>query len=174
MNEVQLQTGVIPIVYTSKTIASNLDSSINTYKLWMASWDGNTSPPTNLGVWTDWAFKQYSGSGTVPGISGLADLDVFNGDSTAFSNLIGVYTGISAKHADNNFIMYPNPVVNNLIIESSHAVVIEITNIEGQLIKTLATTDNKTFIDVFSFPSGVYIVKVKTEKGIEVRKFVKE
>jgi lysozyme len=29
--------------------------------------------------WTTWAFWQYSESGSVPGIQGPVDLDVFNG-----------------------------------------------------------------------------------------------
>ncbi|MGD0709592.1 MAG: T9SS type A sorting domain-containing protein [Bacteroidales bacterium] len=80
-----------------------------------------------------------------------------------------------------NLMIYPNPATNNLTIVSPQNAVIEITNIQGQLIKTLppcgeagATTSNKTNIDVSALPCGVYIVEVKTEKGIEVRKFIKE
>jgi hypothetical protein len=51
---------------------------------------------------------------------------------------------------------------------------IEITNIEGQLIKTLITSSNKTDVDVSALPSGLYFVKVKTENGMKVEKFVKE
>ena len=42
-----------------------------------------------------------------------------------------------------NIEAFPNPATNNLTIESPQAV-IEILNIQGQLIKTLATTGNKT------------------------------
>jgi hypothetical protein len=44
--------------------------------------------------------------------------------------------------------------------------------------KVYATTNNKpqttNKIDISSFPSGVYVVEVRTEKGIAVKKFVKE
>ena len=33
---------------------------------------------------------------------------------------------------------------------------------------------NKTNVDVSALPCGVYVVEVKTEKGVEVKKFVKE
>ncbi len=70
--------------------------------------------------------------------------------------------------------VYPNPVFNTLTIESLQSAVIEITNIQGQLIKIYTTTGNKINIDVSSLTSGVYILQVRTEKGIEVKKFIKE
>ncbi len=70
--------------------------------------------------------------------------------------------------------VYPNPTFNNLTIDAPQSAVIEITNIQGQLVKTLAAIGNKTNIDVSALPSGVYIVEVRTEKGVGVRKFIKE
>jgi hypothetical protein len=84
----------------------------------------------------------------------------------------GIYEPISAK--ENNIQIYPNPTIDNIIIESLQKSAIEILNIQGQLIKTLATTGNKTNIDVSAFPSGVYVVQVKSEKVYKVGKFVKE
>lgn len=84
-------------------------------------------------------------------------------------------TGI--KEVDNtlgNIAVYPNPSVNNLTIESPQGSIIEITNMQGQLIKSIANTFNKTNVDVSAFPSGVYIVEVKTQNGVGVKKFVKE
>ncbi|MGD0711488.1 MAG: T9SS type A sorting domain-containing protein [Bacteroidales bacterium] len=84
---------------------------------------------------------------------------------------------------ENNISVYPNPATDNLTIESPQEevgsgsrqeVVIEISNIQGQLIKTLTATGNKTNIDVSEWPSGMYIVEVRTEKGVEVKKFIKE
>jgi hypothetical protein len=40
--------------------------------------------------------------------------------------------------------------------------------------KTIATRNNKTSIDISVFPSGMYVAKVKTEKGLAVKKFVKK
>lgn len=70
--------------------------------------------------------------------------------------------------------IYPNPTANNITIEVLQHATINILTIQGQLIKTLITTGNKTNIDVSAFPCGVYIVEAKTEKGITVKKFVKE
>ena len=80
--------------------------------------------------------------------------------------------------------IYPNPASDNVTIESPAQATIQISNIQGQLIKTLTTSGTKTnvdhvgyssnVVDVSEFPSGVYIVEVKTEKGVAVKKFVKE
>ena len=58
--------------------------------------------------------------------------------------------------------------------EGINTIVIKIINVQGQLLKTFVSTDNKTIIDVSTLPSGVYIVEVRTEKGLEVRKVIKE
>jgi hypothetical protein len=81
--------------------------------------------------------------------------------------------GIGSIQWEGIFI-YPNPATNKITIESPQLAVIEITNIQGQLIKTLAANSHKTSIDISAYSSGVYFVKVKTEKGIMVKKFVKE
>jgi hypothetical protein len=44
--------------------------------------------------------------------------------------------------------------------------VLEFTNIQGQLIKTI-TTNGKTKINISTFLFGVYIVEIKAEKGKE-------
>jgi PKD repeat protein len=73
-----------------------------------------------------------------------------------------------------SFSIYPNPVTNNLTIESSQQAIIEIFNIQGQLIENLAASSRKTIIDISDFPNGVYVMEMKTDKGIAVKKFVKE
>jgi photosystem II stability/assembly factor-like uncharacterized protein len=92
-----------------------------------------------------------------------------------WKQFLSVLTGI--KEINNNessIAVYPNPAINNLTIESPQKAVIEITNIQGQLIKTIVASSCKTNVDVSALPSGVYVVEVKTEKGIAVKKFIKE
>ncbi len=85
-----------------------------------------------------------------------------------------IVTGINELSNSLYISVYPNPANDNLTIESSQNALIDITNIQGQLIKSIATNSNKTNVDVSALPSGVYFVEVKTEKGVAVRKFVKE
>lgn len=83
-------------------------------------------------------------------------------------------TGLASEENPKACKIYPNPVTNTLTIESLQNSTIDILTIQGRLIKTFSTEGNKAIIDVSSFSCGVYIVEIKTEKGIEVRKFVKE
>ena len=101
----------------------------------------------------------------------------------------------SCKLSINNFnenpkeiYLYPNPATDNLTIDVSATLnipaIIEISNIEGQLIENLASTGNKTnidhvgwssyVVDISEFQCGVYMIEVKTEKGVGVKKFIKE
>ncbi len=75
--EVFNKTGVKPIVYTAPYYAKYLDFSVTQWDLWIANY-GVSSPDT--GVWGFWSFWQYSDSGTVSGVSGSVDLDVYNGN----------------------------------------------------------------------------------------------
>ena len=77
--------------------------------------------------------------------------------------------------------VYPNPATNYIEIETSSQAIIEILNIQGQLtlpagrqVKTHTASGDKTSVDISAFPNGMYFVKVKNEKGIEVKKFVKQ
>ena len=105
-----------------------------------------------------------------------------NGDTLfAGTNNSGVWKcsisqmlGIKEINNASTVTVYPNPATDNITIETPQTAVIEITNIQGQLIKTFNATANKTNIDVSALPGGVYVVEVRTEKGVEVRKFIKE
>jgi hypothetical protein len=86
--------------------------------------------------------------------------------------------GISNLSTD-KIKIYPNPAKDNLIIELNgnqdlRKHTISIYNIEGQLIKQLTTKQTKTEIDIQEFSVGVYVVKVNSDKGSFVSRFVKE
>jgi len=81
-NRVYQLKGVRPLIYTNWSIAnSHLNSSHTVWDLWHANPTdgdpqiGNPSVPH----WPTWTFWQYSWTGSVPGIPGNCDLDVFNG-----------------------------------------------------------------------------------------------
>jgi parallel beta-helix repeat protein len=69
--------------------------------------------------------------------------------------------------------IYPNPATNSLTIEIVQKSEIEILNINGQTIETIYNNDTKTTIDLGNLSSGVYIIKVKTDKGTAIKKFIK-
>ncbi|MFX0206925.1 MAG: GH25 family lysozyme, partial [Candidatus Hodarchaeota archaeon] len=97
MTYVEDQTGVEPIIYCNSNYANNyLDSRVTQYDLWIANWDVQTP---NTGVWDTWAFWQYtvSDAGYVPGISGRADLDYYNGDLSSLEQNFVIGDGGSSQ-----------------------------------------------------------------------------
>jgi hypothetical protein len=79
---------------TRRTIST---SSISGHALWIANWstsygDPNTTGSPPVGAWGagNWDFWQYSDSGTVSGITGACDLDVFNGDLATLQQTFGI------------------------------------------------------------------------------------
>jgi GH25 family lysozyme M1 (1,4-beta-N-acetylmuramidase) len=82
-----------PVVYTYTSYASQwLDSSVTIWPLWMAQYPASPDPqngaPSSTYPWSAWSVWQYSSTGTVPGISGDCDLDVFNGSSAGLGALV--------------------------------------------------------------------------------------
>jgi len=182
MTTVKNATGIDPVLYTNGSIASYLGSSVNTYKLWIADPDGSsTAAPTNIGSWSTWTFKQYSWTGTVSGITSTTqvDLNVFNGNMAALNTLMGCSTtGISENKSTPNFILYPNPANEKIIVENisvnNQGETITVYDMQGKLILQQAMQEQQTEINVAGFTSGMYFVMIKTGKGVEVKKFVKE
>jgi lysozyme len=77
--------GVKPILYTNADFyATYLQGYLDDYPLWVAHY----LQPHQPRITRDWAFWQHSESGTVNGIYGKVDFNVFNGDSVAFRSLL--------------------------------------------------------------------------------------
>jgi len=81
---------------------------------------------------------------------------------------------IENKEYVNDIVMFPNPTSDNISIITKQNSDIEFLNIEGQIIKKLKITDNKTDIDISDFASGVYIIRAQSDSGITTEKFIKE
>jgi len=97
------------------------------------------------------------------------------GDSVdVFLTKLNSSNGINESISLSAISLYPNPAADIMTIETPQKATFEILSIHGQLIKTFETYNTKTNIDVSALPAGMYIVEVRTEKGIAVKKFVKE
>ncbi len=136
------------------------------------------------GIMADWSTEENSpcinaGTPDTTGL-GLPELDLAWNPRIKGGRIdIGAYEyplPNSINEIGNPFSMdiYPNPAINELTVEMKQKAEIEISNIKGQVIKTIHCNDSKTTIDTGNFPVGVYIIKVKTDKGIAIKKFIKE
>lgn len=77
---VRARLHVEPVVYTSPDLWRDLtgDADLSAQPLWVAHYD--TDCPRVPAAWDAWRFWQHTKTGTLPGIRGPVDLDVFAGD----------------------------------------------------------------------------------------------
>jgi hypothetical protein len=127
----------------------------------------STSPPKTIANIT----------GLCPGIYDLTVTDS-NGCQKAESVTLGT-NGIKENELLNQIKVFPNPVTDNLQIEINSEVRSEnadlrIYDVVGNLVFEKSIATNNTTINVSSFANGVYVVKATTEKGVVVKRFVKE
>src|SRR5207302_588985 len=88
-NKAYTATGLMirPVIYVSACHANYFDSSVAQWLPWIANYNGQdpqTGTPwsvcSSYDWWGTWNVWQYTSTGTIPGISGNVDHDVFNGD----------------------------------------------------------------------------------------------
>ena len=137
---------------TNQGVYKSLDNGI--------SWDSINTGLTSHYIWT----------------LGINDTYLFANESNT-----GIWrlplTALSIENInknENSIAIFPNPATNTLTIQTPQKATLEITNIEGQIIKTFNITNPETTIDVSGLSGGVYIIKAQSDKGVVVRKFIKE
>ena len=87
-----------------------------------------------------------------------------------------VMVGVS-ESAKLYFSIYPNPSSYQITIETSanpSKSQLSISNINGQELITRQITASKTQLDISSLPSGVYFVRLTSEKCVVTGKFIKQ
>jgi len=92
-------------------------------------------------------------------------------------NDICLSNGISENSSLDNVKIYPNPTRSIIIIEITQLTkenILTICNINGQELIRQQVKDSKIQIDISNLTSGIYFVKLITDKTVEVRKIIKE
>jgi lysozyme len=80
------KTGTKPIIYSGTSFYHDyLKSYFDDYPLWLADYD---QPELTLSNGRKWLFWQHSNKATITGINHVVDFNAFNGDSTAFQQLL--------------------------------------------------------------------------------------
>jgi len=175
MNIVENETGVAPMIYINGNYANYLNSSLNAYGLWFAQPDELMTPPTNIGSWSNWSFKQYSWWGDVSGIVGDVDLNIFNGSITEFNDLIGVTTAqIDSQDSRRKISVYPNPVIDEMNISGDIENIKDIS-IHGFNGKKQAITNGvSNKINLSYLRPGVYLLKIRfLNESVFIARFIK-
>jgi ligand-binding sensor domain-containing protein len=159
---------------TSIAIDENGTKWIGTIGGGLAAFDG-----------TDWEIYNYTNSG-------LPDNDVNSiaiddngtkwvgtdwGGLAAF-NEYGIPVGIeesSVVSCQSSIILYPNPATNTISLVSqggTDLISLEILDIQGKVVMHQNVTNNNFSVSVSNYPGGLYLVRILTSKGIELKKLV--
>ncbi len=161
---VEAGTGKKPIIYTGKYFwQDNVGSSaFSGYLLWHAQYPNACLPPADAppacsscaniaDQWSDVAVWQYTSSGSVPGIAGNVDLNVFNG---SLSELTAIANGGGSLAARVDSIEAPATVLAG----ESFSVRIVATNTGGapwDASTRIGTTDPRDRASEFASPSWI-------------------
>lgn len=136
----------------------------------------NTS---NVATWNGY---QWTGLNLVHNDNFANCIEVYNnkiyvGTFSFYHSHLFRYMGLQSVEENGNVIViniYPNPVINNLIIETPDKTTIDFMNISGQKIKSIISNSVITSIDLKNISSGIYFVKAVTDKGFVIKKIIKE
>jgi hypothetical protein len=99
-------------------------------------------------------------------------------DTKWISNNCPSPTGTTSMNADNVITVYPNPATDKVTISIDGnlkgTIITFVHNVQGVQVAQLETTSSSFNIDLSAFSSGMYMIRIQTEKGSFVRKIVKE
>ncbi len=86
MQHVEQKLGKKPMIYSGVSFyKANLAANFKDYGLWIAEYNDQIQQPDAGRFWQIW---QYSQSGSVHGVSGKVDLDIFNGDEDQLMDFV--------------------------------------------------------------------------------------
>lgn len=102
----------------------------------------------------------------------------FSSDTITKINYIEVLpsTGLTDNPEQNSLHIYPNPATITVSINSELPIQqIVLMDLSGQQLEILNLSGNElnTELDLNGLPKGIYLVKIKTERGIHIEKFIK-
>jgi len=80
----------------------------------------------------------------------------------------------STFNLQNKIHLYPNPVKNTLKINIENEVVVKNIQIYDVFGKRLLETNNATQLDISNLTSGLLFIKIETDKGLIIKKVIKE
>ena len=95
---------------------------------------------------------------------------VTNDANTVFQSL-----SIGEHHLDNSIKMYPNPANEFVSVKASGFIKsVEFYDVQGRILQTNLVNERETKLDLSKYASGIYYLKIKTDKGYKIEKLVKK
>ena len=161
-NGLPINTWIDALIINDSNIFAGTNNGI-----YLSNNDGASWSAINLGLPTDNLVKNL----VINNNFLFAMIDTFG----VWKRPLSDFVGIKENTLNNNISIYPNPTKDILTIETNLNTQqkLEISNLMGQTIYTYYIY-NKATINTSAWASGVYILKLNTDKQTVVRKIVKE
>ncbi len=102
---------------------------------------------------------------------------VYRKDGTQKNNLNAMNYQFSQILSTTDFSFFPNPATDQISIENvslNMGDTVSIFNLKGQLLLQKDVDSETMNFNISEFPVGIYLIKVKTENGLVVKKFIKQ
>ncbi len=101
LEHVEQARGITPILYTSpgfwRSYVGKWDEVVR-FPLWVAHY--GTSYPSQFYPWASWKFWQYTSAGSLPGVAGSVDLNLFPGEWLDLLKLCGIPKAAEASPSE--------------------------------------------------------------------------
>jgi len=97
-----------------------------------------------------------------------------NNISESFSNKKLNFGSAVNESEIQDLSIYPNPANNLVIINTQEKSTIEILNLHGKIIDTKILSDKTNYLDISDLRNGIYTLRILTDKGIAIRKLIKQ
>jgi hypothetical protein len=152
------------LLMEATVLPANADDATYTWSVMDGSGSASIDANGLLTAITDGTVSVIANANDASGIAGTATITISN--QTA---------GINEKEVAELVKVYPNPVSSHLFvnIEGGQINHLEIVDYAGRVVKTIAVKNSKG-VDVSDLNEGVYILKVSSENGIFIRRFIKQ
>lgn len=83
--------------------------------------------------------------------------------------------GVEVLAVNNEFLIYPNPASNSFSLVLPHGIegiLIQIINIQGTIIMHQEVSNDNLSFNVSTFPKGLYIIRLYTNKSVGIKKLI--
>ncbi|MBA3971489.1 MAG: T9SS type A sorting domain-containing protein [Bacteroidetes bacterium] len=138
------------------------------FKTWSFNWTAPVSGSGNAIMYGAFMASNANGTNT--------------GDQVFLSNLLiqeDLTASIASYASEIGMVIYPNPAQEKLYVKTIDAYenigTLEIIDISGRIIKTInyeKLSQGKS-IDITDLPGGVYVLRIHSDNGIGIKKFIK-
>lgn len=94
---------------------------------------------------------------------------------TNFANTTFVAMSVPEKELDRSVSIYPNPTSDVVNLKSDFTIrSIQVYDIQGRILITKLLSEENTSVDLSNYSSGIYYLKINTDKGAKTEKLVKK